>query len=542
MRSIYADPEKVIIWLGDDDDDKVIDRAVFLLNTLYSAADLRASFAASIVAADTRWVRKWLVRLRDSSDDQQVRDLTGLCSVARVNSFVVALLKFWRKYKGSRKLNPAFMDQFHEMHGDDFVTEIVGGVLPDMNALSLLFSKSWWSRCWIVQERVVAKEAEILWGSRRVTWDCINFVRQSLSYSVIKAMGEWLPTKLIKSIFETPWAVSLLQLQEKLAVCTEMEDLIARWKAQELTMRDLLAVSQTRGATNPKDKVYAMLGLIGAAHGIVPRYVSSTSIADVFVEATKRVIELDRCLDIIADATQPYRRQDLELPSWVPDLTAQRDSSNTEDRGPGSADASGTRSGMISYCRNPVIFGFLPDGQERPDRILHCIGIHIDTVATPSTICDISEVVRGDKAAAERYKRCLEALDIDSKLPDDPASEPIFDRVLHSLRLDTTIDRSDALRYIKQAQKDDNMGTPGYSCFFVTPGNVPGIIQVPAKHDDVLYVLCGACVPFVLHPIPGPTSYHYTLVGTCYLHGYMGGMAPLEAVKGKLKLYNIWIY
>ncbi len=82
----------------------------------------------------------------------------------------------------------------------------------------------------------------------------------------------------------------------------------------------LLVKTQSRQATDPRDRVFALLGLLAnrrysglQADYSVPLYLA-------FAFATRACIESDAVVDILEAAGLCYR-EDHKFPSWVPDLT-----------------------------------------------------------------------------------------------------------------------------------------------------------------------------------------------------------------------------
>ena len=63
--------------------------------------------------------------------------------------------------------------------------------------------------------------------------------------------------------------------------------------------------------------------------------------------------------------------------------------------------------------------------------------------------------------------------------------------------------------------------------FFLTKSGYMGIAPPSTLVDDKVYVFSGGRTPFIVRKIdfdPGE-SFHYTLIGDCYLHGVMDGEA-----------------
>ena len=61
------------------------------------------------------------------------------------------------------------------------------------------------------------------------------------------------------------------------------------------------------------------------------------------------------------------------------------------------------------------------------------------------------------------------------------------------------------------------------NCVFKTESGEKGLCPAPARRDDVVVILYGGAVPFLLRPTDSPSF--YTFVGECYLEGFMKGEA-----------------
>ncbi|KAG6355898.1 hypothetical protein INS49_015282 [Diaporthe citri] len=89
------------------------------------------------------------------------------------------------------------------------------------------------------------------------------------------------------------------------------------------TLLDVLARFQQNGATDPRDCVYGILGLVTDQHGIVVDYTKSAT--QVFVDTAVSLIKASQNLDVLCQTAWMARSRSEsphELPSWVPDFSA----------------------------------------------------------------------------------------------------------------------------------------------------------------------------------------------------------------------------
>ena len=122
------------------------------------------------------------------------------------------------------------------------------------------FQREYWTRAWIIQELVVAKEVLLLCGEDVVRWSKFENYVMSFRDHGSKVMGRP-PEELRKGINER---MKLLMLK-------------ARYQEQQHDLLTLISASTSALATDPRDKIFALLGLIGrgAALQLEPDYTLS---------------------------------------------------------------------------------------------------------------------------------------------------------------------------------------------------------------------------------------------------------------------------
>ena len=112
----------------------------------------------------------------------------------------------------------------------------------------------------------------------------------------------------------------------------------------------LLSMVRPKLCANPKDKIFALLGIFQWMGIDLPDPDYSKSLEQILCEATVAVITSDQTLDLVlAEATNGHRNGN--IPSWVPDWST-----------PGVADID-----MFTYCSNSSLFKTL-DGEELYNR------------------------------------------------------------------------------------------------------------------------------------------------------------------------------
>lgn len=169
-------------------------------------------------------------------------------------------------------------------------------------AVANLLGHHWWERMWVIQEVAVAKEITVLCGSYSIQWKvfCDFVIQEHLRPEEDDYFGHALLKFLSRGLPE-------LQSHPTL----------------EYGLLDLAHEFRSRQATNPRDKLYALLGLIANEddRGIVPDY--SKPVRDVYMDFVKSHINQYKSVAILSFAEYRGNQYLLPLPSWCPNWTVE---------------------------------------------------------------------------------------------------------------------------------------------------------------------------------------------------------------------------
>jgi hypothetical protein len=196
---------------------------------------------------------------------------------------------------------------------------------PAWDAFQDFFRQDWFSRMWVFQEAVLAKnEPLFLYGERKIRWESVTSVAELYHSSGLRRSR---PTH------DLSFNLNLMNKFRRL-----------RSDARS-TIRLLQLLRHTRKfrATDPRDKFFALYGLASEQFPInkdvfKPDYHMVAS--DVFCDVTAKLVEVDGDLDVLSYAgTSSSSAGVADLPSWVPDWTAETE-----------LDILGTGSDESGYC------------------------------------------------------------------------------------------------------------------------------------------------------------------------------------------------
>jgi hypothetical protein len=247
----------------------------------------------------------------------------------------------------------------------------------------LMFSP-WWSRCWVAQELIVARNATVMYGNVSMLWHEFRVVYDLYSETFFKII------KLSSTIdnrnsqdMEKHWQESGGGLNP--SVVFMVENKTASGTKDMIDIGKLLDYARYAQSSDPRDRIYALQGLAGSGYNIVPDYGISNTFEDTMCHAAQQIILNERSLRFLGWASLNDIPEEMDLPSWVPQWSSpsHRHSWNhTLYKASGSCSLDAT---------------FLPNPQGLNCRILRVYAVFIDQVAEEKQIThpDISLTPKG---------------------------------------------------------------------------------------------------------------------------------------------------
>ncbi|KAF2159517.1 hypothetical protein M409DRAFT_29991 [Zasmidium cellare ATCC 36951] len=428
-------------------------------------------------------------------------------------------------------------------------------------ALEGVLLRPWFYRTWVVQEVVLNANVELTLGDDvarcSITWDELEDVVSLLEgpaprdWQLDLTMSAWrLPFSRINRIRKRHQRAMMRRTNGAIA---EMEGSTALFEEPEsndndeyihgqddLDLLELLLMSRDLGATDPLDKIYALLGL--AEHNINPNYDASPEqlfnefalhiIGDVtsLVPGSARGAKISaaeaavrKALVLLSCAGTP--NQERHVPSWTPDWTADLTAKPLVfDRG---------------YCAGGDTFEIDWDFETG----LQLCGRLVDTVRRAGSVhlrydpnlegAALIEEWWQEACGIAQYRssrfpsrnRAFRAMCRDLKINDQgyyhpdgvDSTERPTPRRRRSLLDETDLSLSTSIENPRQTL---TLGpTRGRVLFSTTTGYI-GLAPHGTVEGDLIYVVLGANVPFVLRPL---TGHDFTLIGEAYVQGIMRG-------------------
>ncbi|KAH7394790.1 hypothetical protein BKA66DRAFT_567177 [Pyrenochaeta sp. MPI-SDFR-AT-0127] len=286
-------------------------------------------------------------------------------------------------------------------------------------------------------------------------------------------------------------------------------------------------------ATDPRDKVYALAGILLPEDRFIlePNY--GKTVAEIYAEVAVKIIQHQSSLRILS-ATQPINGK--QCPkyketsgSWVPNW---------------SKESLLTSLGLSNLYLEPYDAGGsialtkfeTREGMDILD--LKCYGITLDVIQKTGNVCPIEKSGESIARVLNEWNNLVSLAKGGCFKPTSRLGKGIFFVGEHFFLVDPA---SDILWPTMRAQPSTTLElTPdGHAkreacpvtidglkfclgCrFLMTKSGLIGLAPPLAVPGDIIVVLLGAPVPHVLRR----KDSYYTLVGECYVHGVMGGEA-----------------
>jgi len=392
-----------------------------------------------------------------------------------------------------------------------------------------MYGNVWWSRIWTVQEATLPPSARIGWGPLAISWDTLRRAAGNLSGSA------------------EAWRCMHRSVQEAIAKHDHLIDhFMYPVRGLEISRRretplNVLQRWRYRDATEPQDKLYALMGLFSTAiPGVRCSY--STPPAELFRAVTLGLIELEGGLrPLIGLRGEPHVT--LGLPSWSLDLVHY-------DYGTG-------RRPWKWWTHSHRYKTFAASGKHAPDFDGGLArGVFVDTVAAVGDVLgsetwnNLSDacLVGAIQTWEVLLRQFLPSIQLEFEGPyvGGGSVDDAFWRVMLGNWILREFPRSVASKDDRQSYDDflrEGKRNHVYEslrdmvvnqAFFVTATGYIGLGPPNLVKGDEVWVLCGGNVPFVLRPqtatrgmAPSEACPRYFL-GDAYVHGIMHGEAVVN--------------
>ncbi|KAI4267787.1 MAG: hypothetical protein L6R38_008099 [Xanthoria sp. 2 TBL-2021] len=354
-------------------------------------------------------------------------------------------------------------------------------------ALGRLFRRSWYKRSWILQEVSASENGIVVCGPQSVPWTTFCFAAAYISYRAGREPG---PSLLKDSGYEALYPLCFF-----LFIRTISEDS----RRRETGLLRLLTQFRHCEATDPRDKVYALLGIASDMPDdadLKPNY--AKSVAEVYQDLVEFIVKKDRNLDILRACHISGPEHD--LPSWVPDWSR---ASSIQALHSFASQSIGRVAG------NSVAVTHFP----KDSSTLVAQGVYVDIVIEISDQPENSLVEQLADNIMNEVLNAIEtngpairaAMGISSEGPPVPIS---------------------SVRYLG----DSFSSNPRPVSSFWTDTELLGVTQASPMYGDIICVLLGCSVPLILRPQEDDV---YRLVGEAKITALRLGGVMKDVEEGR---------
>ncbi|KAK8097531.1 hypothetical protein PG984_016670 [Apiospora sp. TS-2023a] len=442
-----------------------------------------------------------------------------------------------------------------------FINDLHSNPLDFFNASTVLslFRIEWFHRAWVVQEVARSKSAVVVCGSKEVSWERFH---------------QW-PSRNFSGMFPGDRWPGILKYSSNF-ICGDAE------------LLNHLYRNRNAQATNPRDKVFALLNLLSSKdHAKWTGLINYTiPLTDLYIQVAQGILEETRSLRILSAAAGGSSTQ---LPSWVPDWSctqrcSQRDPSRqpeslalgqTADERPFNAGGSygkmnidlaqGTLtvrglhvSTVHRRCKRLQSYRVYQHGtptRKSKDVLLRDFHRHYNYSPEPLTkssglrkqVEDLSQFVDIISTASEEPGVCVPTKLILGELEGTansvvrpPTYVELAKRGLAESLLDPESNKIPLEPWLNTFMERIDWVTLGRG-FLETENGYRGLFPLSMLEGDVVVILEGGPVPYVLRP---QDSGGFKLVGECYIPGLMQGEILQDATKEPetTKTMNVYVF
>ncbi|KAH7355494.1 heterokaryon incompatibility protein-domain-containing protein [Pyrenochaeta sp. MPI-SDFR-AT-0127] len=408
-----------------------------------------------------------------------------------------------------------------------------------------MYGNSWWTRIWTVQEAIIPMSADLIWGHLSISRDDVMLTSRLLR------------THLMQSYFPQSFKHKRVQyydlLRQLLYPVHAFNHAIHHDGPLDLLMR-----WRHRDATDPRDKVYALLGLV--AESALPSARDCDyriTVPSLFSKVTVDLILSEENLRPLIGSSEMLHKTP-KLPTWAIDFACSNRVGKRQLKWWGHSH----RYRQFSACKGQA----LQVATSSDATILMLTGVFVDEISAVHSACSFreSEAI-DDRKLYETIETCKDLLhkhynartQHQEYIGGGSLKSALWRTMIGDLVMaEFPVERAKATQEAFYNELVDQLalgsgtgllyeslsGMVTNHAFFITNRGYIGIGSPETRTGDLVWVFYGGKVPFVMRNRVegdvGEISHGLTLVGDAYVHGMMDG----EAVPDTHKATTVLIY
>jgi hypothetical protein len=406
-----------------------------------------------------------------------------------------------------------------------------------------LVEREWFTRLWTIQELVLAGQDPLVGcGFKWTTWSTLIGTWQKVAWMEFSKMGMVIPQEAEENDENADGRRGVRPASIKLDLLNNLRTAVTSKRGEAL--RDLLLNTNLSKATEPRDRIYALLGMMRQEDRQQLTVNYSRPLGTVYAEAVAHVFQKGNGPFLLSGMELAGPSPNTPFPSWVPTFGSRSLLSPIRFHPPGIG-----ASGAGSNCVNGAV--------DQDLKTLSVRGLPIDTIIDKIQFSEGKECLTqlSQVEALASKARQLAALNSEQRpyLTGFKTKEPTW-RTLIANKSYSEAARKPALEsygemYNVLLQKQDSKSSGQVDgdkfvrdyrlcllnhlplgCFFITATGFCGIGQGTVQKGDQLVIWFGAPVPFVLRPYDQTRDGHeqqqeriFAVCGVAYVAGIMDG-------------------
>jgi hypothetical protein len=304
MNVIYSNAEEVVVWLGNESFKTSVDFSQISALPILSTIPQHFPFRLEPFCAECSLP---VHEQRDCRKDTNIRKL----------------FKDWGTNIDDN-LDPQTMQAVDELLREAPTPRYIHDeyTIGHLEAFTALLSHSWWKRVWVIQEFALASKITLRYGPQSVDWTtfrAILLTHVRMGQRSFSGLRKNPKTRIFRAF---------TSLARKTSEALPFFILPQSYGPAEANFRyrpslaKLLALLTAFKATDPRDHIYALLGVLGEEsedkRWIVPDYTATTR--EIYTQFARRSIETTGGLNVLSARPRLSIQSAPEsLPSWVPD-------------------------------------------------------------------------------------------------------------------------------------------------------------------------------------------------------------------------------
>jgi len=409
----------------------------------------------------------------------------------------------------------------------------------DWRAVCAILKAPWWRRGWVCQEAIVSNNAVILHGSSSMMLPVFSiavraFIRagRNLSCKVFEQARSDKAT--VNEYFID--LVGGLEMTHAEFILQGVQDWAERNGIPFDDIKPLLRYARKCKTGDPRDRVYAFIGLADPAYGIKPSYKLTTS--ETFANTAACIMIKEKSLEVVFDAMDNSGMPN--LPSWAADWSSpQQGRFRYLFRGGYSASADYPGQAEIAFPG--ASSGFCGP-------VLRMQVLRLGRLSVPERFGRVEQGQEGDLTLHKSWARKAgfqgEEMHDDLYIGGGSLEDAFISTLWFGEKWDDEVGLDDlagsqahttsSFKSIREELRHKEACNGEWS-FFVTAGGYMGLAVSKARHDDYLCIALGASVPMVLRR----QGDCYSFIGEAYVQGMMHGEAIELMESGDLQLREV---